>query len=349
MRTRSSPDPVASLSVNGTLYESWSSGRVRLTMEELANTFEVSWGQEGPDSDIVEEAAAEFALDGDRVVDGYVMSVDDKDSPDGVDFTAMGQSKTCLLFSSAIIKPQVWKDTTVSKVAKALCDIHGIRLKMAADDGRPIKLLEIERGETKADVIARLCAKRGLIPYAVGGDLVIARVGEVRTRTVLERGVNVVEWGRSSSVMERYSEYEYLAAQLPATQYGPAGQRVYDAIKDPGVQRYRPLAVDVDGSDAIDAKSRAQLERNQRAGRGERITVTVNEWKTAEGWAWRPNLLVRAVNPARRIDDEFVIVSASYPIGAQAPREAVLELARPEAFDSEANYPHRKVVRKWGQ
>lgn len=340
-------EPVATVTVEGVKYDKWESGTVRLTMDEFTNSFEVSWIDDGQGPGIYRGDLVDIALDGDVVIKGVVLSTGDDDAPDSLTRTAGGQAITGVLISAADQKPRRWQKSKVSEIAKALGAQRGITVKVAGDEGKPIPLVAIERGEFSADVIGRIATKRGLIPYTVVGDLVLARVGTTKTSTVLRRGVNVVRWSRSDSEYERYSEYRYVAQTKPSDKYGAPVQQIYASIKDEGIGYLKPLLVQIDASDTIDAKSRATLERNQRAGRGEQITVIVNEWLTDEGRAWRPNTIVRAVNPVLGIDGDFVIVSATYRFGAQSPREVELVLTHPSAYDSAANYPVRKRRAKW--
>jgi prophage tail gpP-like protein len=340
----SSPDPVATITVQGTRYETWSSGSVRLTMDELTNSFEFSWIDDGQGPGICRGDSVQVALDGDIVIDGYVVSTSDDDEANSLTRTATGVSKTIDLLSSANLKR--WRKANLGEIAKALCDEHGITCKVLGKTGKPFPFANVERGEFKSDVIARYCTKRGLIPYTVGGDLVIANVGTLEAKTVLERGVNVVRWSRSDSEYERYSDYRYVSQVKPAEHYGDPAIKVYASIKDPGVKRFRPLLVQAESHEVLDLKNRATLERNQRAGRGEQITVIVNEW-TDGGRAWRPNTLVRAVNPRLSIEAKLVIVSVTFRLGAEAPREAELVLMHPSTYDSVANYPARKRKAKW--
>jgi prophage tail gpP-like protein len=117
-------------------------------------------------------------------------------------------------------------------------------------------------------------------------------------------------------------------------------------VQDPAITRFRPTIVHAEAHDILDLQSRATLERNVRAGKGERITVLVNEWTTVEGTVWRPNTLARFKNPILGIDATVLIATVRLRFSASSPREAELELTRPEAF-SNANYPVIKRGATW--
>jgi prophage tail gpP-like protein len=194
----------------------------------------------------------------------------------------------------------------------------------------------------------RLAPKRGKVVYCVGGDLVLATVGSTRTKTALIRGQDLlVRSSRVDSWTERYSDYVY-CTQTAGTddRWGSAAAQIKHQVTDGTIARYRPILVEADAHHKAELQARASLERNQRAGRGERVVATVNGWFTDEGKAWRPNTLVRFRNPVLGIDADLLVVSARFRFGAEEPKETELVLGRPEAFDV-VDYPNNKRGEAW--
>jgi prophage tail gpP-like protein len=82
-----------------------------------------------------------------------------------------------------------------------------------------------------------------------------------------------------------------------------------------------------------DLRTRAEVERNQRAGKAERITATVEGHRTSEGRIWRPNLLVGFSNPVLGVDATLIVSAVRLRFGEKEPEVTELELKRPETYD----------------
>lgn len=332
------------LRVNGSTYEGFRRGSVALSMETVENTFEVEYeasANEAGQREIFKGDSVEVVIDagagaGEEIlVSGFVDETDEEDDTERVTTRVLGRSWTGdLVDCSAVSPPLRWSGATVEKIARDLCLPFEVGVFVESDPGAPFESFAVQQGESVIDAIGRAAIRRGLLTYCVGGDLVLSRAGQTRTATVLERGVNVRRWGRSDSDRARFSEYHF-RGQARATDdtWGAASSQLSTFITDEAIKRYRPLRVLADASDEIDLKTRATLERNRRAGQGERVVATVVGWATAEGSAWRPNLLVRARNLALGFDATMIVVSARFNFTADDPAQTELELTRPEAFD----------------
>lgn len=328
----------ATLKSNGEVFEGFESGTITLTMENVYNEFDLSYVADGKSLGvraIFPGDEVSLALDDEVVLEGYVDETSDDDDEQSVQLRATGRSRTGdVADCSAIEAPFTWKNVTVDRIALDLCRPLGIDVSLVGAAGTPLEVFSLIRGETVADAILRACRRRAKLAYTVGGDLVLATVGSTRTSTVLERGSElVVRWSRTDSWAQRFSDYVF-SAQAPGKddRWGKSAAQIKHKVKDGTITRYRPLLVEAEGYHVADLETRSTLERNQRAGRGERISVVVRGWFTAEGNAWRPNTLVRLRNPVLGVDADLLVSAARFRFGSNEPRETELMLARPEAF-----------------
>jgi prophage tail gpP-like protein len=333
----------AELRIGGVAYDGFESGTVRLELETVFNSFDFEYVADGERPGVRRIFAGdqcEIALDGEVVLDGYVDGTEEDDSSDAIRLSAAGRSKTAdIADCTAVEAPFLWNSAALETVVQSLCLPFAVEADVLDDLGEPFPLFAVQRGETVADAILRACHRRGKHVYCVGGRLVCASTGAIRTATVLERGVNVIRSSRSDSWFERYSDYVFCAqAAGTSGRWGKSAAQIKTAVLDSGVTRYRPILVQADSDTTADLELRAKLERNRRAAAGERITVTVDGWQTSEGFAWRPNTLVRFRNPVLGVDADLLVIAAAFRLGAREPKETELVLGRPEAFDV-TDYP----------
>jgi prophage tail gpP-like protein len=326
------PTPPVTLSVNGQVFDGFVAGLVQLTMTEAANSFDLTYAAENRVIETGDEVT--LSIGAEALINGFVDTCSDTDEADQVTFRIAGRSKAQdVVDCSAVLKPGRWTNATVAKIASDLCAPFGVTVRVESP-GDPFKSFSIQKGETALDTLSRLALRRGLYIYSIGGDLVLARAGSDQTATVLERGKNVIRWTRDSSWYARYSEYIFRAqARATDNNWGKGPNQLNHTVTDAEINRFRPLLVQAEAHDGLDLRTRAELERNQRAGRGETLTVLVDEWQTDEGTAWRPNVLVRARNARLAVDTDVLITTVRYRFGPNEPRQAELELMRPEAFD----------------
>ncbi|HMI92798.1 MAG TPA: hypothetical protein VK509_15590 [Polyangiales bacterium] len=331
------------LRVNGDVFEGFESGTVQLTMEEAANNFDVEYVADGKQLGsraIFAGDECQVAIEDDVVIEGYVDTTDDEDQADVVRLRASGRSRAADLIDCAAVRnPGSWANATLDQIATDLCKDFGVACFVEGNPGAKFPSFAVQKGESAYETIARAAIKRGFQVYSVGGDLVIARAGNSRTSTVLERGVNLVRSARSDSWYGRFSDYIFRGqARATDNNWGKNASQLQHKVVDSAINRFRPTLVHAEAHDILDLKSRATLERNIRAGKGERISALVEGWTTDEGKVWRPNTLVQFKNPVLGIDATVLIAVVRLRFAANQPRETELEMARPEAFSMDT-YP----------
>jgi prophage tail gpP-like protein len=335
-----SKDPNIELKVNGSTFEGFVGGSVEVTMESPWCSFSLDYVADGksPGSRAIYEGdTCEVLIDAgagmESLINGYVENVTDDDSKDSISLGCAGSSKPVDLECSAVKSPGSWKKASLKKIASDLADDFGISIVIDGDAGAPFENFSIHTGETAYDTIMRAGTLRAMYGFSVGKDFVLAKAGNKSSGMTLERGKNIVRSGRTSSWKERYSEYTF-RGQIRGTDNasGKAASQNKATIKDPTINRYRPLLLQY-SADSGSLKARAQVECNQRAGRGETITAVVDGWGTDKGHVWRANTTVGFKNPVLGVDATLLIVSASYDLGPHESRQTTLRMMRPEAFD----------------
>jgi prophage tail gpP-like protein len=329
------------LHVQGQRLSGFASGTVQLSMEAAFNSFEVEYvaGGKMPGERVVYCGdPCSVSIDGEVILGGYCDAINDEDAHDRLTLRATGRSKTCDVADCSAVHKH-FSGQRVSQIARTLAKEVGVTVRLVGDEGAPFESWHVQTGETIIDAILRACGKRGLYAYCVGEELVLARAGTTETKTKLVRGHNILRWTRADSWEQRFSEYVF-RGQVPSTDgaWGSKATQLKHMVKDAGVNRHRPLALQVEAHGPGDVRTRAEVERNQRAVRGESITCRVSGHTTVEGYVWRPNVLVAVKNPVLGVDAKLLVVTARLRFGESEDDDTELTLARPEGFDM-VHYP----------
>lgn len=344
-----------SLFVGGKGFGGWKDVRVTQSIETISGDFDLSysatWSGQRTPWPIIDGDPCEVRIGDDVVLTGYVDDSDDNLTATDDTLQVTGRDKTGdLVDCSAMHKPDQWSGQSLQAIASILCKPFGISVRAQVDTGKAIPTVKVQPGETAFAVIDRLCRMRAILPVSDGkGGLVLTAAGKGgRAHTALEEGVNILSIGRKRSQKDRFSEYIIKGQQsgLAALGGGPAVEVVTakgevatraaapasGRAKDAGVLRYRPLVIIAEAEATGHSPAvRALWESTVRAGRGLRLTVTVQGWRQANGDLWTPNQEVYVKVPSRKIDDWLLIASCTYTCGDSGTLTE-LSLARPDAF-----------------
>lgn len=339
--------PELVLEIDWQAHRGFRQAEVGLSLEQGTNTFSVAyaerWAIDGARSRISPGDGCTLKVGDEVLLDGYVDAATVEYADDHLRLECQGRARTAdLVDCSAVGARTQWSEQGLEKILRDLSEPFDVSTRIVGDPGRAFSKFSVQRGETAFAAIARAARLRGFLPYTIGGELVLARAGSVRTSTVIRRGANVVRASRTTSWAERYSHYRF-RGQTGATDdvSGKSASQLRGEVRDPSVARYRPFLVASRGQDGPrDLGARAILERNTRAGRGDRLSCTVVGWHTAEG-LWAPNTLVRVEDDWLDVSAELLVVSVRFRLDAETGKGGYvteLELTRPEAFDM-AEYP----------
>lgn len=342
---------VVKLRVNGEEFAGFKGGTISLGLDQLCSAFSFEYhdrrGAENPVP--IEEGDRCSLLIDDRVImDGWVDDSDIEYDAKMYRASVTGRSLTCdLVDCTAMNRPSSWSNAPITAIIADLLNPFGIQARFNGPLGASFAKFKLEKGEKVGDAIARLVRARGLLAYTVGSDLVIERAGTTTTNTVIRTGDQVLRGKRHSSLSQRFSDYHFIGqTRANDTTNGVNAAQLDGHVQDLAVKRYRPLLIVKGGHDSkADLGQIAVLERNQRAGKGERLPYTVRGWEREEG-LWLPNIRTRVIDTITNVDCEMLVVNVSYKFAPRDPGYVTeLELCRPEAFDV-IDYPVRRRRRE---
>lgn len=334
--------------VEGEVVDGFESGKVTQSMDAFAAAFEVVYRAdrlEGGDPVILEagdaiEVRIADAEEG-TLLAGYI-DEDDSTLAARLRRKLSGRSKLGdLVDCSAFTEARRFRDVSIIDLATELTKDYGIAIYDRSEAVEPLERWAVAEGSTIANELTRAAKARGVVLLDEGGDLVIARAGEFSTTTRLEEGGDrVLSWRRLRSHSGRFSEYVVKTKRRRRDEDTGEPTTIRATVEDEGVRRLRRLVVQPYGDRGDAVERRAQLERNVRAGRSEKVVLEVAGWLTDEGKPWRPNTRVKVVSPTLGIDAVLLVVRATLLHGPELHRTE-LELSRPEAWDALVTYPTR--------
>ena len=333
------------LKIGTSSYEGWKSLQLTRSIEQLAHSFNVSytdqWAEKGKKIPIRAGDAHKLAYNGRTVTAGWV-------DEDDLDYDAnsrtlgfAGRSKTAdLVDCAALYKGGKWRNKTLLDIAKDICEPFDISVKANVDVGDPFggpDHFSLTLGETAFEAINRGARARGvLLMTDSDGNLVIDRAGETKLKAVIERGKNILRGNRKRSLQDRFSSYTLFGQTSADDNLFGTQCNVSRTASDADVTRYRPIVIQGDGEPNGSAlQTRANWERNVRAGRAVRVSYIVQGWEYADGKLWEPNNIVRVIDPDAELDDELLITETVHTRDEGGTKTSITLTAK-EAFEVEA-------------
>jgi len=331
------------LIVNGKRFGGWERISIDRGIEQMSGLFDLTvtdkWNS--PTGQLMAEIKAgqscEVTVAGSTVITGYIDAVHRGYDARSHEINLSGRDKAGdLIDCSAIYKTGAWSNKRIEQIAADLCAPFGIKVSAQAPTGAALPAFSIQEGETVYEAIERAARMRALLVISDGlGGIVLTRASRARAPADLIEGQNILQADGEFNMADRFSDYIIKGqAQGDDNIHGAAVAHPSATCKDSGVPRYRPLIVIAEdqGGTATFAE-RATWERNIRAGRGTRATVTVNGWAVG-GKVWQPNTITRLTSPFLNADHELLIASVRFTLDDRAGALTTLELARPEAYDT---------------
>lgn len=330
------------LVIAGKAYGGWTSIRIMRSLEAVADTFDLSltdrWSDQKLPMPIPAGAACEVAIDGERVITGYIDEVSPEYDGSHHAINVRGRSKAGDLVDCSIAgadgKGLQWRGKTLLAIASELCGRFGISVSALTDVGGGFKSVALEPGETIWEFIEHLARIRAVrFVSTTDGNMAIVRAGQSRVKTALTLGENIRLASGQFSTIERFSDYIVQAQQTGDDDtWGEQSAHVHATAKDNGVGRYRPTVIVSDTPGGLaDCKQRAEWQRNTAWGRGQGVVYTVTDWAHSDG-LWAPNTLVDVDDRWLGIKAARLIMSAQYILNDQGLRTELRVLPK-EAAD----------------
>lgn len=331
-------DDTLHLVTGGRDFAGWKGVRVRRSMVQCAGQFElqVSWLRSAYDgaNRIAPGEACEVLMGDERVITGYVDTVDINIDAASHEVTVSGRDKTAdLVDCSAVRRSGQWRGLKIEAIAAELAAPFGVRVRADVDTGTALQSFALQEGETVFEAIERAARIRALLLVSdADGALVITRAGTTRVRTPLVLGENALSMRGTQDMRDRFSSYS-IKGQAPGSDFFSGAQvsQMQAKATDPEVKRYRPLVLMNDAPDlGATLRQRAQWEANVRAARSTEIEVTVQGWRHADG-LWQPNALVPVYAEPLLLDDDLLITAVEYQLDERGTTTR-LALTRADAF-----------------
>lgn len=336
-------DDRVELLVSGKLYAGWKQASVTRAMDAAAGAFNLTvsdrWKPNSQPWAIEPGDACEVRVGGEVVISGYVDLVRPSFDAESHSIQVQGRDKSGdLVDCSAVQDPDEWTSISLLQLANKLAAPFGISAKAETDIGKPLDLVKLQHGETVLEAINRHAKMRKVLvmPDAKGGIL-LTRTGARRAAVELIQGRNILSAEGTLDWSERYSEYVVKGqANFSEETDGETESHVSATVKDPGVDRYRPLLITNEGEcNNATARERATWEANTRLGKSAKASITVQGWRqTSGGELWQPNMLVRVSAPWLSLVGEMLIRQVTFDKDAQGTTTR-LDLVSPQAYDPE--------------
>ena len=342
--------------IDGEAYAGWTKVEIRRSIDQIADGFGVTlvsrFSSVGGPPALDEWSPVQLVVDGEVVVDGYVTSVSDGYNADSVWVSVSGASKTIDLVHCSVPATKRWRDRDLVQIVSDVTSPHGIDVYC---DETPAKVARFasKPGETAFELIDRLIREHGMRAVALGGDLGLTRTGIKVAKVPLVTGQTIIDGSRERGAEDRFSDYIF-KAQIAGNDkaYGEAATNPKAEVTDAGVPRFRPLLVRTDAPrGTAGLKSRAEWERNTRAGKSHRLTYRVHAglgdlstcWYAGPE-LWAPNMLVAVRDDIIGVDAKLLVTDVVMTMDAETGHGCELTLVHPDAYIPER--PPKKKARK---
>lgn len=332
----SNREPVV-LQIGSQRHQGWQEVRIRLSLEQIADSFELTlterWAESGLVRPVTPGEACTVHVGDELVVTGYLDEVLPDYDATSHTIAASGRSKAADLIDCSG-KDQRFDGQTLLQIATALAKPYGIEVIDTVGADKPFREFALEDGQPIAEAIERAAQIRGArIVSDAQGRLVIVHAVQREIRTPLELGGNICKGSGAFSDRDRFNTY-IVEGQTPGTDSwngeDAAGPRA--EATDPRVRKPRTTLIVCDTpADPADCKARAELEARMRWAKGRGVTYTVGTWRHEQG-VWRPGDLVQVRDAYLGLDEQMLISDVQL-IESNEGRTAELRVAPPAAFE----------------
>jgi len=329
-------EPVV-LQIGSQRHQGWQEVRIRLSLEQIADSFELTLTERWADSGLVRPVtpgeACTVHVGDELVVTGYLDEVLPDYDATSHTIAASGRSKASDLIDCSG-KDQRFDGQTLLQIATTLAEPYGIEVIDTVGADKPFREFALEDGQPIAEAIERAAQIRGArIVSDAEGRLVIVHAVQREIRTPLELGGNIRKGSGAFSDRDRFYTY-IVEGQTPGTDSwngedaaGPRGEAT-----DPRVRKPRTTLIVCDTpADPADCKTRAELEARMRWAKGRGVTYTVGTWRHEQG-VWRPGDLAQVRDAYLGLNEQMLISDVQL-IESNEGRTAELRVAPPAAFE----------------
>lgn len=338
--------------VNGRAHRLWQRISITRSLERACHLYQVNMAFADPlrvrqqIAGIKSGGRVEIAYDGAVMITGYVDDLLIRYDASQCQVTLNGRSLAADLVDSTGPERR-YKKATVADIARDVARLFGIEVEVACDVGAAFADVVMNGGESYFWFLERLARMRQVrLTSTERGALLLTRGSTGAATARLECGKNILDSFGMFSLADRYQTYTvaHQAGRAPRLSTAAAVGSVATAT-DSAVARKRTYYADVFGAkSSADAQAMAQWEARTRAGRGQRITVTVSGVQNARGQLWQAGDMVEVLDPVMDVAADMMIVEARITVET-AGATTQLDLMPPSAMTLE---PLAESVSGWG-
>jgi len=332
------------LVIDGTEYRGWQSVSITRGLEMLAATF--TFGMADPRTSeakprpFAEYMAVEVFIGDDLVLTGVIDDIAPSYDQNQHTISISGRSLTGQLAdNSAEAEAGEFRNVSLASVAKTLCRPFGVQVEISsAAASEPFDRVQIEAGETVAELLERLARQRGVfLTDDVRGNLVITRRGET-VQDRIKQGVHeIISMKGGFKGTDRHSTVTVKGQRTGSDSWtASAAAAPVGRARDAGVPIHRPLVIlsEIQG-DHTALTDRAKYEVALRKGRSRRWTYELRGWRRRDRALWQSNELVSVVDPMVHLDADLLAVEVTSTLDRNGSRSELI-LAQPEGYDLRA-------------
>lgn len=338
------------LYVNGKIYSGWLDVDITRSLNAISGSFSMSvtdrWSGQSEPWIVKPDDACEVKINGERVIKGYIFSVDPSFNKDGRTIAVAGRDSTADFVDCSIdVKENQLQTISLKRLAETLAKPFGLKVTIEGSTGAAFNPFAFNPGESCFEALERACRQKGFLLTNDGnGGILMTRPSSERSGTILEQGKNILQASGSFNHTERFSNYKVKGQSSkfeddldPMFAYS-----IQASATDPNVPRYRPLLVVNESVTTIEqAKQRAQWEATNRAAKSSQFNVQVQGWTQGDGSLWRVNQLVRLRSHWIGVDDDLLVVSTKMTLSASSGSLTELKLERKDAYTPEPAIPKK--------
>ncbi|MFD2264352.1 phage baseplate assembly protein [Lacibacterium aquatile] len=291
------------LTVNGQEFGGWKTVAIVASTESTVTNFSLTlsekWVEGGQPAKVITSpvaagGAVELTLDGEKVMTGFVESLD-RSIEDGTHQVRIGgRSKTADISDCTVLETVNLRGTSVRQCIETLLKPFGIQLSISPSaqnaSARSVKDFHVKSGETVLGEIKRLCTLHALlVSDGPWGDLILAAVGahgdaitlDASHDAILGGSVSVDQQGLFSPVVI------FGRSGAPTSDGGDAAALVQGRAVNGDVTRYRPMG-SFSGGD--ERSGSATTQANSLVAQQKTRSVTANlrlaGWRRPDGKLW---------------------------------------------------------------
>ncbi|MEM1046489.1 MAG: phage baseplate assembly protein [Pseudomonadota bacterium] len=328
------------LTINGAEYTAWKSVSVDRSLGNGARTFRVAAANiPNPVWPIDDAPTCEIHLNNILVLRGSIE--DDQAQIDEATHGRQlsGRSLTGDVIDSSVNLPgNEIKGRTLDEIIRQAAAPHGVSVTIDGDPGAPFDAVRPFQGETVFSLADRLARHRGFLPTATAeGNLHLFRASLAAGGHKLIEGQNIKGLRRTRKMAQRFSEY-VVRGQKPGTEQAYGRNASVEAVlRDPGVPRYRRLAIVMEEPGDIQAaRDRADWEAARRAADSLTAGGRVVGWERAPGVLWEPGDVVQLVSPSLQVNRTMLVDAVKSTLDDSSGEVTDLTFAVPESATPEA-------------